>query len=99
MVSMNTIFFIDILTKILNIIARTASLAYNTKNGENSMECYEQTITTEAPNEGLHEIDDPNYFEWWYFDIDSKNGYHVYIEWHSPLFCLKRFYSTLIFNH
>ena len=30
------------------------------------MECYEQAITAGASNGGLYEIDDPNYFEWWY---------------------------------
>ncbi|MCP4371134.1 MAG: hypothetical protein GY797_23920 [Deltaproteobacteria bacterium] len=49
-----------------------------------------------SSHDGSHITNFYDFFEWWYFDFDLKNDYHIYIVWHSPLFCLKEFYSTLL---
>jgi hypothetical protein len=39
-------------------------------------------------HDGSHITDSDTCFEWWYFDFDINNRYHVYIEWHAPNFTL-----------
>lgn len=47
------------------------------------MERYQQAMATGTSNNGLHEMDDPNYFEWWYFDLVTTNGTTIVIDYHA----------------
>jgi len=49
-----------------------------------------------SSHDGSHITDFNKFFEWWYFDFDLEDGYHIYIVWHSPMFCLKEPYGTLL---
>ena len=49
-----------------------------------------------SSHDGSHITNFSDFFEWWYFDLDLDDDYHIYIVWHSPLFNLKDFYGTLI---
>ena len=46
--------------------------------------------------DGTRTPDSGNFFEWWYFDLELRNRYHVHVEWHSPIFYFKDAFNTLV---
>ena len=47
-------------------------------------------------HDGKHIDNYRSSFEWWYFDFDIMNDYHLHIEWHAPIFNLRDNYCMLI---
>jgi len=47
-------------------------------------------------HDGCRVLNSKDSFEWWYFDLELRNRYHVHIEWHSPIFNFKDSFNTLI---
>lgn len=49
-----------------------------------------------SSHDGTRTPDSGNFFEWWYFDLELRNHYHVHIEWHSPILYFKDSFNTLV---